>query len=244
MTAVTIDDLKRAAARAIGARVRDGEVLGVGSGSTVLAAVAAIGQRIGAEGLRVAAVAASYEAEDACAAAGIDVIAAASRERLDWAFDGADEVDPHLDLLKGRGGAILRERIVATMAARFVIVGDESKLVERLGTNFPVPVEVAPAARHALPDALRALGASDVELRMCRGGKDGPVITEYGNLLIDARFPSIERGLDARIKAIPGVVETGLFEDICDELLVAKHDGLWRAVRGAGGVTWARSETL
>jgi len=205
-------DEKEAVAERVAQRVRDGQVIGVGSGSTAYLAVLAIGERATREGLSITCVPTSVEVAQVCAAAGL-VTAGLAEVRPEWGFDGADEVhdtDDVVRLIKGRGGAMLREKLVMASQATTLILVDRSKLVERLGERFPVPVEVHPAALHLVDDRLRGLGATDVTLRPA-GGKDGPVITESGNLILDARFGPIPDRLEADIAAIPGVIESGLF---------------------------------
>ncbi len=200
---------KEAIARSVAARARDGEVIGVGSGSTAYLTVLALGERVRAHGLSIAGIPTSSELAFACAAAGI-MVTSLKAARPDWAFDGADEVDDRQRLIKGRGGALLHEKAVMVMSPNTLILIDDSKLVSRLGSRFPIPVEVVPYCVHHAIESLVALGAAEVSLRMAKG-KDGPVITEAGNFLLDARFAHIEDSLEAAISAIVGVVESGLF---------------------------------
>jgi ribose 5-phosphate isomerase A len=209
---------KEAVAERVAARVRDGQVIGAGSGSTAYVAIHAIAGRVAREGLAITAVPTSVEVAQVCAAVGIPT-ASLAEVRPEWGFDGADEVDDRsrpdeparpIRLIKGRGGAMFREKLVMASQAETLILVDHSKRVERLGERFPVPVEAHPSALHLAEERLRALGAGDVTLRPA-GGKDGPVITENGNLILDARFDDIPDSLEADIAAIPGVVESGLF---------------------------------
>jgi ribose 5-phosphate isomerase A len=139
--------------------------------------------------------------------------------RPNWSFDGADEVSPEGYFLKGRGGAMFREKILMVSSPTRYLLVDRSKLVDRLGQTFPVPVEVYPEALHHVESELPRLGATSVELRLGLR-KDGPVITEAGNLILDAAFSSIESTLERDIKAIPGVIESGLFIGYDVNLLV------------------------
>jgi len=203
---------KEAVAARVADELRDGQVVGAGSGSTAFLALSAIARRIADDGLAVRAVPTSTEVALACAALGIPT-AALAEARPDWGFDGADEVhvrDGVVRLIKGRGGAMFREKLVMASQPRTLILVDRSKLVERLGERFPVPVETHPEALHLVEERLRGLGAAEVELRAAVG-KDGPVVTEHGHLILDARFAAIPDSLEAEIKAIPGVVESGLF---------------------------------
>lgn len=203
---------KEAVAERVAQRVRDGQVIGVGSGSTAYLAVLAIGERVAREGISITCVPTSVEVAQVCAAAGL-ATAGLAEIRPEWGFDGADEVhdtDDVVRLIKGRGGAMFREKLVMASQATTLILVDRSKLVERLGERFAVPVEVHPSALHLADDRLRALGAAEVTLRPA-GGKDGPVVTENGNLILDARFGHIPDRLEQDIAAVPGVIESGLF---------------------------------
>lgn len=210
----TISNLeeKRTLAARVAARVRDGQVIGVGSGSTAYLAIQALGERSAREGLSITAVPTSVEVAQVCAALGLPT-AGLAEVRPEWGFDGADEVDERdglVRLIKGRGGAMFREKLVMASQAETLILVDRSKRVERLGERFPVPVEVHPSALHLVEERLVALRAAEVTLRPA-GGKDGPVITENGHLILDARFEDVPNGLEERIAAIPGVIESGLF---------------------------------
>jgi ribose 5-phosphate isomerase A len=200
---------KEQVARKVAARAKSGEVIGVGSGSTSYLTVLALGERVRAGELAITAIPTSAELTLTCAAFGIPTTTLLAA-RPDWAFDGADEVDPRHRLIKGRGGAMLQEKLVIASAPLTCVVVDRSKRVERLGSKFAVPVEIVPAALHLACMCMTALGATDLQLRMAKG-KDGPVVTELGNLIIDARFAGIEDGLEKELAAIPGVVESGLF---------------------------------
>jgi ribose 5-phosphate isomerase A len=207
--AIANDAAKRAAAAQMAERLRAGDVVGVGSGSTSRLTVEALAERSSAEGIAWTAVTTSLEVELTCAGRGIATTSLSVR-RPDWSFDGADEVDPSGNLIKGRGGALLREKLVMAASPERYVVVDRSKLVERLGTRFAVPLEVIPDALRMVLDALARRGCTDVVVRH-GGGKDGPLITERGNYLLDARVGDITERTEADLKAIPGVVESGLF---------------------------------
>jgi ribose 5-phosphate isomerase A len=215
--AVTNLDEKIAAAERIAERVEDGALIGIGSGSATYMALWAIGQRADREGLEIRIVTTSYETEAAALTLGIPTLPLGSVQP-EWGVDGADEVDPAGRLLKGRGGAMFREKILWTTCRRMFLAIDPSKRVERLGQGFPIPIEVDRCAVDLLGRALVAAGVRSWELRVA-GGKDGPVITESGNLVVDAWFDEIEHGLHARLKGLPGVIETGLFEGYSFEIL-------------------------
>lgn len=203
-------EVKRDVAARVAARAADGEVIGIGSGSSAYLALWAIGERTRRERLRLRVVTTSYETEVAAGTLHLP-IARLGQAIPDWGVDGADEIDPDGRLLKGRGGALFREKLLWTTSRSMVLVIDPSKRVERLGARFPVPVEVHQDAVESVSQRLTAAGATDVTLRLA-GGKDGPVFSENGFLLLDARFDEIPVGLSAEVKKIPGVLETGLFE--------------------------------
>jgi ribose 5-phosphate isomerase A len=197
----------------------DGDVVGVGSGSTSLLAIQAIGERLQREKIHCIAIPTSVEAELACVACGIPVTALAVA-RPDWSFDGADEVDPAKNLIKGRGGAMFKEKMLIYASPRPYILVDQSKLVQKLGAHFPIPVEVHPLGLTVAEAGLAKMGASEIVLRPAKG-KDGPIVTENGNLILDVRFPEIVAETERQIKSIPGVIESGLFWGLPVETLVA-----------------------
>ena len=224
--------MKEQVAAALAERVKDGDVLGVGSGSTTELAIKAIGERISKENISVSAVATSYRSAQVAGAAGLCLIDPTSRFELSWAFDGADEVDPDLNLIKGRGAAMLSEKVVAKLAPKFVVIITTDKLVSSLGQKFSVPIEIIPSAIRLVERELPGLGATEVELRGA-ANKYGPVVTEHGNHVLDVKFSKIEAALEAAITSIPGAVESGLFFDCCDEVLVADESGVSSMTKGA-----------
>ncbi len=208
---------KRAAAQRVVEHVRDGQVVGIGSGSSSYLALWGIGERVRSEGLSIRVVTSSYETELAALRFGIQLLPLGSVEP-EWGVDGADEVDPHGRLIKGRGGAMFKEKILWHTSRTMYLSVDASKHVARLGQNFPVPIEVDRAAVELVARELDSLSCSGYELRLA-GGKDGPVFTEAGNLIIDAWFDEIPHGTHALLKQLPGVIETGLFEGYAFEVL-------------------------
>jgi ribose 5-phosphate isomerase A len=210
---------KQKVAEQIAAKVKDGDVLGVGSGSTSFMALIAIAEKIKAEKLNIKAIPTSIEIGMFCSKLGVP-LTSLTEARPDWYFDGADEVDPNKSLIKGRGGAMFKEKLLMSCSPVNYIIVDESKLVKKLGTNFPVPIEVFPAALLYVEERLKALGATELALRPAKG-KDGPIITESGNLVLDARFEDIDSNMEQKIKAITGVIESGLFIGYNVEVLVA-----------------------
>ncbi len=215
-TLSNIEAKQEVAARAA-AQVRGGEVVGIGSGSSAYLVLLAIGERVQREGLDIAVVTSSYETEVAADRFGIRRLELGAVKPL-WGVDGADEVDPDRRLLKGRGGAMYKERILWQTSEKMFLAVDASKYVERLGQKFSIPVEVERQGVDLVGEFLTAAGATRCELRVA-GGKDGPVITESGNLILDAWMDEIPLGFSGQLKALPGVVETGLFEGYEFEIL-------------------------
>lgn len=219
--------LDQAAQKALAGRraaeaVQDGMVVGLGTGSTAAALLEALGQRV-RDGLRFTGVPTSEATARRAAELGIPLATLEERPGLDLDIDGADEVDPRGELIKGLGGALLREKIVACAARRLLIMVDESKLVGRLGEKAPVPVEVVRFGWTCTAQALRALGAVPV----LRGGTASPFLTDGGNLVLDCRFPAGADlvALAGPLKATVGVVEHGLFTGMRPTIVVARGDG-------------------
>jgi len=216
---------KRNAAAAAVALVEDGMRLGLGTGSTAAQFVELLGVRVGA-GLAVVAVPTSERTAAQCRALGIPLTELETTPRLDLCVDGTDEFDPALNLIKGGGGAHLREKIVAAAADRFVVIADVSKRVATLGA-FPLPVEIVAMARRPLSEAITAMGAT-VTLRTDDDG-GGPFLTDEGNWILDCAFgPTIADppALAARLSALPGLVEHGLFCGMAERVLVGDEDGV------------------
>lgn len=214
---------KRAAGERAADLVKSGMVVGLGTGSTVAWTIKRLGERVREEGLEFLGVPTSYQAEELAIASGIELTTLNQHPVLDLAIDGADQVDADLFVIKGGGAAHAREKVVAASARRFVIVADESKYVEKL--THPVPVEVLPFAARLVERRLRELGGAPT-LRLGKM-KDGPVITDNGNFVMDVDFGTIENpaGLAARLCGIPGLVEHGIFDNL-DELYLAKKGGV------------------
>ena len=210
---------KQRVAEHIAAKVTNGEIIGVGSGSTSYLAVLAISQRIKNEKLHIKAIPTSVEIALTCSKLGIP-ITSLYEHRPDWYFDGADEVDANSHLIKGRGGAMFKEKLMMGASEQNFIIVDNSKLVDKLGSKFMVPVEVFPAALMTVEAKLKILGATEILLRPAMG-KDGPIISENGNLILDVSFENIDKDMEIRIKCITGVFESGLFQNQQVEIIVA-----------------------
>jgi ribose 5-phosphate isomerase A len=219
------DIAKRSAGVKAASFVQDGMTVGLGTGSTTSYALIELGRRIREENLEIAGTATSFAAEIQARAEGIPLVSLAEIDSLDIAFDGADEVDPVLNVIKGRGGAHTREKIVASLAIEFVVLVDESKIVDRLGSIFPIPIEILPMAHHPVEMTLRKMGG-EPQLRLGRM-KDGPVVTDQGFWIIDCRFNTMgdAADLDREIKMIPGVLDHGLFVGMATTVLVGRNDG-------------------
>ena len=231
MDGATIDALKRAAGYRAAEYVRSDTAIGLGSGSTARYATLRIAERLREGSLRgIVAVPTSEEPAALARQEGIPLTDLAERPCLDVTIDGADEVDPDLQLIKGLGGALLREKIVAHATRREIIVVDEGKLVERLGTRSPVPVEVI---RFGWQNTMRALEQTGARcaLRLTRGAPFG---TDEGNLIVDCTYPGIDDpvALEREINNIPGVVENGLFLGIAYAVVVASPGGVRNLERG------------
>lgn len=220
-----VESLKRAAAEKAVEQIASGMVVGLGTGTTAVWAVRRLGQLLAEGALRdiVGIPTAEVTAREA-ERCGVPLGTLDDHPVVDVTIDGADEIDPGLNLIKGLGGALLREKVVAAASRRMVVVADDRKLVDRLGTLAPVPVEVIPFARRPVADYLAALGARVVERQ--RDGR--PFITDENNLILDCWFDGIDdpRELDRLIHACPGVVEHGLFLGLAAQAIVAGPNGL------------------
>jgi ribose 5-phosphate isomerase A len=218
------DRMKQAVALAAVDQISNGMVLGLGSGSTAALMIKELGARLSDGRLQnIVGVTTSFQGEVLAAELGIPLKALNAIERIDLAIDGADEVDPGFQLIKGGGACHVQEKLVARRADRFVVVVDSSKLVERLNLEFLLPVEVLPGAWRQVQAELAALGGA-AELRMALR-KAGPVVTDQGNLVLDVRFGggiSDPVGLEATLNNIPGVLENGLFVNLADQVLVGE----------------------
>lgn len=217
------DSLKRRAADAALEEVQPDMVIGLGTGSTMFHFIRGLGERVRA-GLSVSTVATSRQSAELALAEHIPVRTFRDHKVLDLTVDGADEVSPGLDLIKGLGGALVREKIVARASSRLVIVVDESKLVDRLGSVAPVPVEVVPFAEDLVRHTLAELGGK-VRVRIAASE---PFESDNGNHILDWFVGPIAdpAALETRLKAISGVVDSGIFAGLADRVIVAGQDGV------------------
>ena len=206
---VELEKAKRAAGYRAADMIENGMVVGLGTGSTVNFTIERLSERI-RDGLRITGIPTSFQTAIRAKKAQIPLTTLDDNPVIDIAVDGADEVDPKLRLIKGRGAAHLREKCVAAAAKQFIVVVDEQKMVKKLGTAV-VPVEVLPFAVTPILGQLRMLGCDPVIREAVR--KDGPVITDNGNFIVDCRFAVIRNPekLEADLASIPGVIESGLF---------------------------------
>ena len=225
---MAIDDLqqrmKQAVAAAAVEQIQDGMVLGLGSGSTAALMIEALGEKLRTGALRdITGVTTSFQGEVLAAELGIPLKSLNAIDHIDLAIDGADEVDPGFQLIKGGGACHVQEKLVARRAQRFVVVVDAGKLVDRLNLSFLLPVEVLPGAWRQVKAELAALGGES-ELRMAVR-KAGPVVTDQGNLVLDVRFAggiADPATLESTINNLPGVLENGLFVNLTDQVLVGE----------------------
>ena len=224
MMTADLDRLKQAAALTAVEFVRDGMVVGLGTGSTAKHMVLALGEKVRA-GMKLRGVPTSRETATLAAQQGIVLIDADSAWVIDVAIDGADQVDPSFNLIKGGGGALLKEKIVAASAKQFIVSVDHTKRVPVLGGAFPLPIEVIPFGWRNTARAIEALTKSPVVLRERNGA---PFNTEAGNMIVDVHLTRIDspRELEIALHLIPGVVETGLFVGRTDLLIVGTPNGV------------------
>ncbi|MEW6323842.1 MAG: ribose-5-phosphate isomerase RpiA [Nitrospirota bacterium] len=219
-----IDPAKAAAGRRAAEFVADGMIVGLGTGSTADYAIRRLAERVNMEGLRMRGIATSLRTELLAKELLIPVIDVNGVHRIDLTIDGADEIDRSFNMIKGGGGALLREKVVARASRLEIIVIDQAKLVDRLGARWPVPTEVVPFGWTQAARALRELGC-EPKLRGSSGHQ--PFQTDNGNYVLDLHFSRIDdpAGLERRINSVPGVVDCGLFIDLAHRLIVGHPDG-------------------
>jgi len=216
--------MKQAVASAATQKIRDGMILGLGSGSTAALMIEEVGRKIASGELKnIIGVTTSFQGEVLATELGIPLKSLSSVNKIDLAIDGADEVNPQFQLIKGGGACHVQEKLVASISDIFIVVVDSTKIVKKLNIDFKLPVEVLPSAWRQVQKELLNLGGTS-ELRMAKK-KAGPIVTDQGNLILDVL---IENGIsnpyktESTINNIPGVLENGLFVDIADEILVGE----------------------
>ena len=224
--AVTTDPvrvMKQEVGKAAASRVKSDSIVGLGTGSTTAYAIEYIGDRLAKGELKnIVGIPTSFQAEVLAKKYNIPLTSLDAIDKIDIAIDGADEVDPQKNLIKGGGAAHTREKVVDTLADRFIVVVDSGKLVDKLGSTFLLPVEVIPMAVTPVMNKIEKLGGKP-ELRMGIK-KAGPVVTDQGNLVIDVKFEQIDNPaeLEKTINNIPGVLENGLFVGVTDLVLIGE----------------------
>jgi len=218
-----ITEIKRKVGYLAAEQVQDGDVVGLGTGSTTHFFIERLGMRIRDEELKILGIPTSYQSFFLAKDAKIQITTLEEYD-VDIAVDGADEVDPNFNLIKGGGAAHTLEKIVDSSASKFVVIVDGSKMVDKLG-NFPVPVEVIPQASRPVRNHLIKLGGTPT-MRMAER-KDGPVVTDNGNFIYDVKFTVDDpKTLETELNSIPGVVENGIFTQMVDEVLVGTEKGV------------------
>lgn len=220
---------KLAACRAVDLHVQTGDLVGVGSGSTVVFAVERLAQRVKNEKIQVKCVPSSFQAKQLIVQHNLPLTDLDTNPELDICIDGADEVDSNLNLIKGGGGCLLQEKIVASCSKKFVVIADYTKKSKRLGDQYKrgIPIEVAPMAYVPVQKKIKNLYGGDLDLRMAVL-KAGPIITDNGNFILD--WKNYDQDLEwekvnQKIKLIPGVIETGLFVNMASKVYYGMEDG-------------------
>lgn len=218
------DELKKMAALKAIEKIKDGMIVGLGTGSTAAHAVRGLAERIEKESLTISAIPTSERTRELAEELGITLITLEQCDVIDLTIDGADEVDDDFQLIKGGGGALLREKIVAAASKRFIVIVDARKRVTKLG-SFPLPVEVVPFGKKVVSRQIRQVGGIP-QLRRSADGE--PFVTDEGNYILDCQFGAINdpRALAATISQITGVVEHGLFIDMVDAVIVGRDEGI------------------
>lgn len=215
---ITNKEQKEIVAKKITKLVKNNQTIGIGSGSTVFLSLTHIAKKVKSENLNIKVIPTSFEIELACSSLGL-TLTTLKQDKPDWYFDGADEVDPNNNLIKGRGGAMFREKLLLVSSKNNYIIVDDSKMVDQLGTKFQVPIEIYPDSINYVRNCLIKMDATAINLRIAQK-KDGPVITENGNFILDVSFKSIQNHYEKDIKNIVGVIESGLFQNY--ELTIIK----------------------
>ena len=225
-----INELKKTAAAAAVDAIQSGMVVGLGTGSTAALMINELGERLRSGRLsNIVGIPTSKKTARQSHSLNIPLTTLADHPKIDLTIDGADEIDPQLDLIKGLGGSLLREKIVAASSSRFIIIGDQRKIVDRLGSQVPLPVEIIPFAERPVTDFLRSLGSRPVVRKIA----EEIFITDEGNIILDCYFEQIAHPyqLSEVVIAQPGVVEHGFFLNMATEAIVATKTGIKRFTR-------------
>ncbi|SFL39573.1 ribose-5-phosphate isomerase [Methanobrevibacter olleyae] len=219
-----MSQMKKDCAYAAADLVKDGQILGLGTGSTTHYFIEKVGMRVRDEGIEVMGIPTSFQSSLLARKWNIQITSLDEHE-IDLAVDGADEIDPNFNLIKGGGAAHTLEKIVDYSAKELLIIADDSKLVDVLGA-FPLPVEIIPSSLNPVTKALEDMGG-EVKLRMGKA-KDGPVITDNANFILDVAFGKIENpiSMEKELNTIPGLVENGLFTEMVDRVIIGSKDGV------------------
>ncbi len=224
----TVQEARRAAIMRALEEIKDGMVLGLGSGTTVAQLIEELGKIVRGKGLRISVIPSSYQSYHKAIEQGLKITWLDENPNPDLVIDSFDQVDSSGNAIKGGGAALMREKILCAASRRVILVGDEKKLVANL--NMPVPVEVLPFAKEFVMQYLRKIGGNP---KLREGtGKVGPIITDNGNMLIDVNFGVINdpEGLDTRLHRIPGLLETGIFVGMAHRIIIGKSDGNVREI--------------
>ena len=222
------EDQKRIAAEKATESVQSGMVVGLGTGSTVYYALLKLGTMVG-EGLDIVGIPTSAGTEKIAIAQQIPLTTLATHPTINLTIDGADEVDAHLNLIKGGGAALVREKIIANASKKILIVVDESKVSRVLGTTFPLPVEIVQFGWEATQTEVdRICGKSTLRITLDQGGNQQPLITDNGNYILDCHFDSIPapKEIELQLNNIPGVVENGIFVNRADKVIIGTPSGI------------------
>jgi ribose 5-phosphate isomerase A len=226
-----IEEAKKNAALEAVKHIKGGLIVGLGSGSTAAYAIREIGRLAHQKNWKILGVPTSYQAFLLAVDNGISITTLNEHPKLDLTIDGADQVDPDLNLIKGMGGALTKEKIVALASKHYIVVTDETKLTKKLGTKQPVPIEVLPFAMALVESRIKKMKGTPI-LREGKG-KVGPIITDNGNFIVDADFGPIDAPdkLNSELKSIPGLVETGLFINTADTVYIGTSKGVQKLER-------------
>jgi ribose 5-phosphate isomerase A len=219
---------RNAALRALREELRDRIIFGVGTGSTVAYFIEELGSLVQRVHYHIRCVPSSLQTQKLCVKAGLNLVTLEEEPLLDVTVDGADEIDSKLNLIKGGGGALTREKILASASKRLAIIADESKLVKRLGETHPVPVEVLPFALGFVENRLKRLRPAKIAIRTIDGKNNARAVTDNGNYIIDLTFKRLENPsrMSALLNSIPGVIENGIFVEMTDVVYLGGHRGV------------------